>query len=211
MSRLAWQGAALFAFIPLVLYLYLQLPLRPGPSLTLGLVLMFGHRFIAAPWMARHATERCLWCGRGGELAERFEVEAARRRWTVAACGPAHRDWSARFLGFAARFKVAIGAGIFLPLGLLLIGTAALALGLPLIPLEWNRLQFKLLVAATVVGASLAYRNQPLPPGPLICPFPLHNLFLLGVRQTLWVFRLVGVWWLVTGLVTIGRLGLGLR
>ena len=28
--------------------------------------------------------------------------------------------------------------------------------------------------------------------------FPVHNLFLLGVRNTLWVFRLVGLWWLVS-------------
>ena len=202
MSRLAWQGVALFGFIPLVLYLYLRQPLGPGASLVLGLALMFGHRFIAAPWMARHATERCLWCGRSGNPPMRFEVRASGRPWTLAACGSAHRDCAARFLSFVARFRIAIGLGIFVPLLLLLVGTAALAFGLPLLALEWNRLQFRLVVAATVVGTSVGYRFSQVQ-RPLSCPFPLHNLFLLGVRNTLWVFRLVGIWWLVTGLVSL--------
>jgi hypothetical protein len=45
------------------------------------------------------------------------------------------------------------------------------------------------------VLASLAYRTAP----PLLEPrsaFPVHNLFLLGIGNTLWVFRLVGAWWL---------------
>ncbi|HEX9639171.1 MAG TPA: hypothetical protein VGB99_16680 [Acidobacteriota bacterium] len=203
MSRLSLQGAALFAFIPLVLYLYLELPLGAGGSLIVGLLLMFGHRFLAAPWMARHATERCLWCGRSGDLTERFVVQAAGRPLTLAACGPEHRGWSARFLNFAARFRAWIGAGIFLPLIVLLGGTAALALGHPLIPLEGNRLQFKLVVAATVVATSMFYRLGSPSAGSLVSPFPLHNLFLLGVRSTLWVFRLVGIYWLVTGLVSL--------
>src|SRR2546425_11584503 len=108
MSLLFLQGAALFAFIPLVLFLYLQLPLGPGPSLGLGLVLMLGHRFIASPWMARHARERCLWCGRSGSmvgagtlsgevaraarssrpLTDPLSVRAGGREWHLATCGP---------------------------------------------------------------------------------------------------------------------------
>ena len=29
--------------------------------------------------------------------------------------------------------------------------------------------------------------------------FPVHNLFLLGIGNTMWVFRLVGIWWLADG------------
>ena len=32
-------------------------------------------------------------------------------------------------------------------------------------------------------------------------PFPVHNFFLLGVRNLLWIFRLVGIWWIVRGLL----------
>src|SRR5512142_16286 len=61
--RLTIHGALLFLFIPLVLFLYVRQPFGPAASVLVGLVLMFGPRFLAAPWMARHSTERCLWCG----------------------------------------------------------------------------------------------------------------------------------------------------
>ena len=34
---------------------------------------------------------------------------------------------------------------------------------------------------------------------PPAVPFPVHNFFLLGVRPLLWIFRIVGVWWVVAG------------
>jgi hypothetical protein len=34
---------------------------------------------------------------------------------------------------------------------------------------------------------------------PLPVPFPAHNFFLLGVRLLLWIFRLVGAWWIWRG------------
>ena len=58
-------------------------------------------------------------------------------------------------------------------------------------------------MAATVVGVSLGWLTVRETSGPLSFPFPLHNLFLLGIRATLWVFRLVGTWWLVAGLVRL--------
>jgi len=117
MSTLALQGAALFAFIPLVLFLYLQHPLGPGLSLALGLVLMFGHRFVAAPWMTAHAGERCLWCGRalaGGSSPLAVRSGGAERR--MAACDPDHKSKAARFLAFVTAARVPIGLGIFAPL-----------------------------------------------------------------------------------------------
>jgi hypothetical protein len=206
---LALQGAALFAFIPLVLFLYLQLPLGPGSSLLLGLALMLAHRFVASPWMARHSRERCLWCGRTGNLASPLPIplpiRAEGRDWTLAACGAAHADLAGRFLTFVERRRAWIALGIFLPLALLLVGTAALALGHPFIAHDGNRLQFRTIVALTVVGVSLAYRTVPAPAAPLRSPFPLHNLFLLGIRATLWVFRIVGVAWLGLGLIALVR------
>jgi len=224
MSVLALQGVALFAFIPLVLFLYLQIPLGPGPSLLTGLALMFGHRFVAAPWMARHATGRCLWCGRGLRGASRqkgsdanglrregemrpegvaLAVRAGSRTWDLAACGEAHGALAGRFLTFVSRRRAWIAAGIFAPLALLLIATAALALGHPFLAPAWNRLQFRTIVALTVVSVSLAYRTIARPQAPLVSPFPLHNLFLLGIRATLWVFRIVGALWLTLTLIAL--------
>jgi hypothetical protein len=233
MSLLALQGAALFAVIPLVLFLYLRMPLGPGFSLALGVLLMLGHRFIAAPWMARNARRRCLWCGRSGTMPADMEqqlagelphparpqsmgevarparvsrtltapltVTAGGREWHLVTCRAAHRELAQRFLSFVASFRIPIALGIFVPLVVLIGGTFALALGHSIIPDEWNRFQFRTLVALTVVGTSIGYRAVPVPSGTLTCPFPLHNLFLLGIGKTLWVFRIVGAWWLVAG------------
>lgn len=197
--RLAFQGAALFAFIPLVLFLYLQHPLGPGLSVGLGMALMFGHRLVAAPWMAAHASNRCLWCGRAlrGEPAP-LTVRSSGTERRMAACNPDHRSRSARFLAFVFAARVPIALGIFVPLLILLSGGAALALGRPFISQAANLLQFRTVVALTVVGASVGYLAFGKGSEPVTSPFPLHNLFLLGIRNTLWVFRVVGLWWLAS-------------
>ena len=201
--RLRLEGILLFAFIPLVLWLYLRQPIGPGWSVALGVSIMLSHRFLAAPWMLRRATGRCLWCGGAGPLTERVRVASGRRTLELAACGPEHRDLCGRFLSFAARYRAPIALGIFAPLGLLLLGSAALALGRPFISHDALAAQFRIVVAATVAGASVAYRLAPPPAGDLRCPFPLHNLFLLGIRNTLWVFRIVGAWWLAGGVLAV--------
>ena len=38
---------------------------------------------------------------------------------------------------------------------------------------------------------------------PIEVPFPAHNFFLLGVRNLLWIFRLVGLWWIWQGITTV--------
>jgi hypothetical protein len=201
--RLALQGLGLFACIPLVLLLYLRQPLGPGASVMAGLVIMVGHRFVTEPWMARHATQRCVWCGRGlSGSPVHLQVTSGGRAITLAACCAAHRDHAARFLTFISRRRAPIGAGIFVPLLLLLSGSLALAVGRPFLPHEWNTWQFKTIVAFTVVLTSIAYRFSAIAE-PLRSPFPLHNLFLLGIRNTLWVFRVVGAWWLVAGLLQV--------
>jgi hypothetical protein len=160
--------------------------------------MMLGHRFIAAPWMARHADERCLWCGRGAaEPDPTIEVAASGGVHHLRACGVAHRDRIGRFFTFVFRYRIPIALGIFVPLFVLLAGTLMVAVGRPVIALEMNRFQFRLIVAITVLATSLAYLGGRNADASLSCPFPLHNLFLLGVRNTLWVFRVVGVWWLI--------------
>jgi hypothetical protein len=202
---LVLQGAALFLFIPLVLFLFLRLPLGPGLSLGLGLGIMFGHRFLAAPWMGRHAAERCLWCGRAGNPPVRIAVASGGKMWTVGACGAAHAALCGRFFSFVSSFRAAIGAGIFVPLVVLLGGTLSAALGHPLLPHSAAALLFRTIVAFTVVTTSLLYRFARDPEGPISSPFPLHNLFLLGIRNTLWVFRIVGAWWLAAAAIDLLR------
>lgn len=123
----------------------------------------------------------------------------------MSACRAQHMEFLARFFTFVDRFKVPIAAGIFAPLLLLLTGTLFLAFGRPFISREMNALQFRTIVALTVAGTSVAYLTVRRPAQPLSCTFPLHNLFLLGVRNTLWVFRIVGVWWLALGMIAVAR------
>jgi hypothetical protein len=202
----AAQGILLFLFIPLVLFLLIRQPAGPGWSVAIGLAIMFGHRFLAAPWMAKFADVRCLWCGRVG-AGRTVPVIASGREWHMTACSESHATRVARFLGFLFRFRVLIGLGVFLPLGWLIIASLAAAAGWPLLAHATNALVFRVVVAATVVSASTApFVVAPsAPEARLRCPFPLHNLFLLGIRNVLWVFRLVGAWWLIDGLIRLIR------
>ena len=200
-SEDVFVGVLLFAFIPLVLVLFLRQPLGPGWSVALGLAVMFGHRFVAAPWAFRRAHARCAWCGRQvvAPAPPRFAVRSGGREWMLTACDAHHANLAGRFLSFLVRWRLAIAIGIFPSLLLLLGGTLALAAGHPFLPTDALTFQFRVIVAATVISASLAYRLVPTPDAVLRSPFPVHNLLLLGIRQTLWVFRLVGTWWLVAG------------
>ena len=199
------QGLLLFAFIPLVLFLFLRQPIGAGLSVVVGAIVMFSHRFLAAPWMARHAAERCLWCGRAMTGGGAVTVTASGRAWALAVCGPAHRSLTARFLTFVTNARAPIAVGIFVPLVLLLGGSLAAAAGRPILAHEWNAWQFRVSVAFTVFSASLAYRTVRIPADTLAFPFPLHNFFLLGIRNTLWVFRVVGLWWLADGAISLAR------
>ena len=199
------QGVALFACVPLVLWLFLAQPIGPGWSLALGFAIIAGHRAVAAPWSGSHARERCLWCGRTGHPAAEVPVTAGPRTVVFGACNESHGRLARQFFGFVNRHRVAIAAGIFAPLAVLLSGTLLRVLGFGLLSYDANALQFRVIVAATVVLVSLAYRRSP-PAREPRSAFPVHNLFLLGIRNTLWVFRIVGTWWL---LAAVWRLGTG--
>lgn len=194
------QGLLLFLVIPLVLFLFLREPLGPGLSVALGLVVMFGHRFAAAPWARRHASTRCAWCSGGTAAGVALEVGAGGRPWQLRACSEHHASCTARFLSATRRARVPIAVGIFLPLLVLLAASLARAAGWPVLSHDVAALQFRVVVAVTVVAASIGYALIRQPDESLVSPFPLHNLLLLGIRQTLWIFRLVGTWWIVAGI-----------
>jgi hypothetical protein len=204
---LAATGALLFLFIPLVLYLFVAHPAPVGASLAAGVALMLGHRFLARPYMRRALAGKCLWCNRalappaaGGAPAETLALRAGGGEWTARFC-PGHRAPAARFLAFLERAAWPLRLGIFLPLLLLLAVLAATALGRrpPWVDLATATDLFRLLVGVAVNAAAWGY----LAAGartPARVPFPLHNFTLLGIRTLLWIFRLVGAWWIVLAL-----------
>jgi len=198
------QGVALFAFVPLVLWLFLAQPLGPGGSLALGVAIIAGHRAAAGRWAARQAARRCLWCGRPGRLSSEVPVVSGAGTIVFAACNTSHELLARQLLGFVHHHRAAIRLGIFVPLATLLGGTLLSALGFRSLPLGLNALQFKVIVASTVVLVSLVFRSAPPSPNPRSA-FPVHNFFLLGIRNTLWVFRIVGAWWLLAAVWRLGR------
>lgn len=196
MNRTFLAALGLFAFIPLVLVLFLRQPLGPVISVLVGLALIAGHRRVAGPWVAQRGRQRCLWCGRSGPSAHSLEVHSSGRTWELAACRQQHANSAGRLLAHLHRYRVLIALGIFVPLSLLLGGTLLRSAGVWAVEHAWLSQTFRLVVASTVLLVSLTYFSSS-PAAVHRSPFPIHNLCLLGLGKTLWVFRLVGAWWLV--------------
>ena len=197
MSRTRLTGALFFLFIPLVLVLYLRMPLGLPGSVFLGMVLMFTHPLIARPFMNRHLARRCFWCGRdlsGPGVPAPFRS----RRETIEAraCSGTHADWLIAFARMVAALRLVVFLLIFLPVSIYLANALLTITGHGFLPLETARAAFKIPIAVAVVTLSFAWPlGSRLTREPAI-DFPAHNLSLLGVAATLWVFRIVGLFWL---------------
>jgi hypothetical protein len=200
-------GVLLFLFIPLVLFLFVRHPEPLAASLGAGIVLMVGHRFLARPHLHRAAPGKCVWCNRAlppaGDPATHTLYLASGGRVLEARCCDRHQPPAGRFFRCLDRARWPLRLGIFLPLLLLLAALAAGAAGRPGW-LDAATAWFQLLIGLTVSAAAWGYLLcDPLPGGegdaPVDVPFPVHNFFLLGVHPLLWIFRLVGAWWIVRG------------
>jgi len=93
-----------------------------------------------------------------------------------------------------------IAIGIFLPLGWYIVTMLGNGFHLFSFPQDWDRLLFQFLIALTVVSVSFFYRNGSDSEDPVFS-FPIHNLFLLGIKNTLLVFRTVGIFWIGVSLI----------
>ncbi len=204
--RMNILGVVLFLFIPVVLFLFVAHPAPVAGSVGAGLLLMAGHRFLARPYMLAARPHKCIWCN--GVFAVRSGAEnAPRRAVELAQGGPlpplellacaAHVEPTRRFFAFVDRLRQPLRVGIGLPLGLLLGALVAFSAGVG----DWTEpatALFRLSVGLTVNLAALgpwlgAPREQSRP------AFPVHNFYLLGIRAILWIFRLVGIWWIAAG------------
>jgi hypothetical protein len=202
--RLQALGLLLFLFIPLVLFLFVRHPEPMGLSLAAGVILMIGHRRLARPYMRRALPWKCVWCNRvlpeaGGEA---LELRTGSETLTARCCA-GHREPASRFFTFLRACRQPLRLGIFVPLLVLLVSILAASLGRELLPLPEASAFFQLCVGITVnvaaLGSLFVRERAPLPAPPDV-PFPAHNFFLLGVRTLLWIFRLVGIWWIWKGL-----------
>ncbi|MDA8017245.1 MAG: polysaccharide deacetylase family protein [Thermoanaerobaculia bacterium] len=191
------RGAALFLFIPVVLFLFVAQPEPVGLSLTVGIVLMLGHRFLARPYMRRVATRRCLWTG---ATLSGHEVEPLDLGGQPARIRSRHACDLRRFFTFVYRRRLPLRVGIFLPLSVLLGTLTAAAIGrATATTLATATDVFRLVIGLTVNFAAWGWLTIRAPDEEIRVPFPIHNFFLLGVRALLWIFRLVGIWWIFVG------------
>jgi hypothetical protein len=199
-------GVLLFLPVPIVLWLFTRQPLGPWASLGLGTALMLTHRLYARPFALARAGRRCLWCGGAAGEGPRLDLEEPSGRTFWRACSEGHADRLARTLGWAAEHRLFLAMGILGTLAVFLAGAVAAALGWPawLEPGDPVAL-FRLGVAVSVLPLGWLAPNGPLPSSSRRLPFPVHIQALLGTLWVLWLFRLVGLWWLGAGLLHLAR------
>jgi hypothetical protein len=194
-------GVLLFLFIPLVLFLFVRHPEPVGLSLGAGVAIIAIHRLLARPYMERVLPVKCVWCNRVPPQAPEVLELGSGGRALAARCCAAHRPAAAKLFSFLQTWRWPLRLGIFIPLLFLLVALAASAAGQPA-PVPLATTWFKLVVGITVNVAALGYlaaREH----APVEVPFPVHNFFLLGVRNLLWIFRLVGLWWIWQGISAV--------
>ena len=198
-----FQGILLFLPVPVVLWLITNLPLGVWPSLGLGVALMVTHRLYARPYARRRAGRRCLWCGRvgeGGRLESLTVLEPmGETGWSV--CPGNHQERLTGFLGWASRNALFLKVGIAGTLLLYLITVPLAAYG-KLGPLEPTDLSagFRLLIALTVLPLGWLGPGSR-SGGRLKVPFPVHIQALIGTVAVVWLFRIVGLIWLVASAI----------
>jgi len=214
-DRLA--GLVLFLPVPLVLWLFTAQPLGPWLSLGLGVVLTGTHRLYARPFALARADRRCLWCGGAAAEGPRLALDEPPGRTSWRACGDPHARRLARVMGWATEERRFLAVGILGTLLLFLVLAVLAAAGWPAGLERADAVAFfRLGIAVTVLPfgwlapgkrpghtRGLAPSRGPGPKGGL--PFPVHIQALLGTVWVLWLFRLVGLWWLAAGLAHLAR------
>lgn len=203
-------GVLLFLPVPLVLWLFTHAPLGALASLMLGTAIMATHRLYARPFALARAARRCLWCGGaagGTPIALDVREPFGRTQWL--ACREPHARRAAGLLGWASARSGRLKAGILGTLALFLLTGFAVAAGAPL-PVTFGRASalFRLGIAVTVLPLGwLGGRARGDPSGPLASVFPLHIQALVGSHAVVWLFRSVGLAWLVLSLRELGLWG----
>ena len=194
-------GLLLFLPVPLVLWLFTKAPLGIAVSLAVGTALMATHRLYARPWVLARAGRRCLWCARPA-VALRMRVREPLGETDWCACSEEHARALAGLLAWASAHAVFLQVAILGTLVLFLLAGFAAGFGWPLAGVTFGDLSalFRLVIAVAVLP--LGWRGGSAagdPRAPLRSPFPLHIQALIGSAAVVWLFRLVGLVWLVVG------------
>jgi hypothetical protein len=192
----------LFLPVPLVLWLFTWQPLGSWASLGIGIVVVLTHRLYARPFALSRAGRRCLWCGGPAGEGLTIDVDEPVGRTSWRACGAPHARVLTRTLGWAAGHSRFLRLGILGTLALFLGLSVAAALGRPAgLAAADATAVLHLGVALTVLpfGWLAPLRGSTGASGGL--PFPVHIQALLGTAWVVWLFRVVGLWWLGAALL----------
>jgi hypothetical protein len=196
-------GLLLFLPVPIVLVLFTRAPLGIGWSLGLGTALMLTHRAYARPFALARASRRCLWCGRAASEGPAFDVEEPLGTTGWRACGEGHAGRARRFLFWAGAQRPFLLVGILGSLAAFLVAGTLMAVG-AVSPRRYPDAvnAFRLAIALSVLPLGvLATRGAVPAEARLRPPFPVHIQALIGTGAVSWLFRIVGVAWLVLGLL----------
>jgi len=200
-------GFLLFLPVPIVLFLFTRAPLGIGWSLVLGVALMLSHRAYARPVALARASRRCLWCGRTAPEGPILDVEEPFGLTHWRACGEPHGVRARRFLEWAGVHRRFLQIGILGTLAAFLLAAAGMAAGLAdarRYPDAVNA--FRLAIALTVLPLGLlATRGIAPADAALRPPFPVHIQALIGTWAVSWLFRVVGVAWLILAIMHFGQ------
>lgn len=191
------EGLLLFSFIPMTLYIMLVLPFGIIMSLLIAIMMIALHRFIARPYLMNHKMHKCFWCNKVSEKMYDYDIEIfqGQSRFNFKACREVCYKELNNFFSFTGAYGGIVKWSILIPLILYFIGTLFLATGYYQWDIKWNKAFFKGMIALSVILISFVYKI-PVKSKVLSFPLPIHNLSLLGIRNTVWIFRLVGAWWI---------------
>ena len=203
-------GLLLFLPVPVVLALFTRQPLGPWPSLAIGVLVMATHRLYARPFALAHRGGRCLWCGAQAGAGPSFELREPGGVTSWRACSTRHEGLARRTLGWAAAHGRFLAAGILGSLAAFLVLAVAVASGrVRGIEMADAVAVFRLGVALSVLPLGwLGPSRGPAASADGTLPFPVHLQALVGTLWVVWLFRVVGLWWLVAGVGhVVQRLG----
>jgi hypothetical protein len=204
-------GLLLFLPVPLVLWLLTAQPLGPGASLGTGVAVMLTHRLYARPFALSRSSRRCLWCGGPSGEGPALDVEEPPGRTSWRACGGPHAARLVRTLSWASRHSRFLAAGVLGTLLVFLAGALLAAAGRPAWLVAGDPVAvFRLGIALTVLplgwlGPRGPLAGDPGPRRPPRVPFAVHAQALVGTLAVVWLFRLVGLWWLAAALLHAAR------
>jgi hypothetical protein len=191
-------GILLFLPVPLVLFLFTQAPLGVPASLGVGVAIMVSHRLYARPFALARAGRRCLWCGsEAPETSILLEIIEPLGATAWRACGERHLSRLRRTLGWAERHALFLKAGI--------LGNLLAFLAIALVAHADAANLFRFGIAATVLPFGILGPSGPEPRAAARAPFPVHIQALIGTAAVLWLFRIVGIVWLVLALSHAAR------